>query len=216
MRTGALPRTLRDTLVYSTTAKLDPSAGNMASAYFRASSIFDPQFAVGGHQPRGHDTLAQFYKHYKVLKAVCSFTFSNCLLAPFPAVVSGSAPGGTEQTCENLVNVNVGMDKDGTNPPVITGDLTSINEVNGSQFAVINQNSTPKKLSVTYTPRGYYGPHANDLQIGADFGANPANIALFRITSTAIDPAVNQVQLQVQVHIKYFVELSERLDDATS
>lgn len=33
---------------------------------YRLGSIFDPQFAVGGHQPIGRDILAQIYNKYKV------------------------------------------------------------------------------------------------------------------------------------------------------
>jgi len=44
---------------------------------YRLGSIFDPQFAVGGHQPIGRDILAQIYNKYKVYGVTVDLHWSD-------------------------------------------------------------------------------------------------------------------------------------------
>lgn len=65
-------------LRYVTTYVIAPFAGTglFTHVVFRANSIHDPEHAVGGHQPYGHDEWALNYENYQVLGSKCSTLFS--------------------------------------------------------------------------------------------------------------------------------------------
>jgi len=42
------------------------SSSSLTYNTFRSNSIYDPDFTNVGHQPRGHDQYAQYYKYYRV------------------------------------------------------------------------------------------------------------------------------------------------------
>lgn len=48
------------------------STVNNASAIFRANSLYDPEYELGGGQPSGFDVLKQIYQYYKVHKSKIS------------------------------------------------------------------------------------------------------------------------------------------------
>jgi len=49
----------------------------LALKHFSANSIYDPNRAMGGHQPYGHDQFELLYQHYEVLEAKIKCTFTN-------------------------------------------------------------------------------------------------------------------------------------------
>lgn len=48
-----------------------PAANLIVVNEYRANGMYDPEVAVGGHQPMGFDQLMEQYNHYTVLRAVC-------------------------------------------------------------------------------------------------------------------------------------------------
>lgn len=61
--------TLRRTLRYSAGGTITTGAGAVAFSYWRAIGAFDPQFAVGGHQPMGFDQIMALYSKFNVLNS---------------------------------------------------------------------------------------------------------------------------------------------------
>ncbi len=57
-------RTVR--LRYVSEVNLNPISNSIAAYYFRANSLFDPDFTSTGHQPMGFDQIALGYDHYTV------------------------------------------------------------------------------------------------------------------------------------------------------
>lgn len=75
--TLALPSTAKATFRYAYAGSLDPSTGGVALTSFRANGPYDPEVAVGGHQPRGWDQFAAFYTHYHCIGATATLYMSN-------------------------------------------------------------------------------------------------------------------------------------------
>jgi len=48
-----------------------PAAGAIVAYEYRANGMYDPECAVGGHQPYGFDQLMAKYNHFTVLKSTC-------------------------------------------------------------------------------------------------------------------------------------------------
>lgn len=63
-------------LRYSDSFALNPTTGGFpASKNFRATSLTDPDYDLGGHQPRGFDQLMSLYGHYFVDEVLCEVFF---------------------------------------------------------------------------------------------------------------------------------------------
>lgn len=54
---------------------LAPVGGTQSLFYMRLNGIYDPEVALGGHQPLWHDQLAAFYKAYEVMSSHITVTF---------------------------------------------------------------------------------------------------------------------------------------------
>lgn len=72
-------------LRYSSQEQLT-SSGALVGNIWRANSINDPQEAIGGHQPMGHDTWATLFHHYVVLGSKITVNFVS-------SATTGAAPG---------------------------------------------------------------------------------------------------------------------------
>lgn len=70
-----IPQTYRTSLRYVQSAVLPLT--NWANVAFRCGSLYDPDYAVGGHQPYLFDQLAPLYNHYIVHKAKITVTFTG-------------------------------------------------------------------------------------------------------------------------------------------
>lgn len=52
------------------------SSTGMSYYSYRANSIYDPNYSGVGHQPRGYDELAPFYRKYEVVRSAIQITIS--------------------------------------------------------------------------------------------------------------------------------------------
>lgn len=63
---------------YCDTVSLNPGVGGVTQTHlFRANHIHDPDASFGGHQPLGHDELAQFFNHYVVVGSKMTVKFQT-------------------------------------------------------------------------------------------------------------------------------------------
>ncbi len=56
------------TLVYHYQISIAPGI-NTGDKVINANSLYDPDAAIGGHQPTGFDQLMGLYKYYRVMSA---------------------------------------------------------------------------------------------------------------------------------------------------
>lgn len=67
---GLVAKKTTTILRYSTASNVSfPSAGIPTTVKFRVNGMFDPEEAIGGHQPRGYDEMTALYKKYRVTRA---------------------------------------------------------------------------------------------------------------------------------------------------
>jgi len=52
---------------YTTNITLNPTTTAPVTAYIKANGMFDPEVALGGHQPRGFDQWMRVYDHFTVV-----------------------------------------------------------------------------------------------------------------------------------------------------
>lgn len=64
---SGLPTQRVTAMRYNDVIQLSSTSGVLATHYFRANSLYDPDYTSAGHQPMGFDTMATMYNHYTVL-----------------------------------------------------------------------------------------------------------------------------------------------------
>ena len=69
------PQAMRTKLRYSTRVEFSRSGTSALQFQLRGNGLFDPQTAVGGHQPRGFDEFMTTYEMYTVHGSKCSGSF---------------------------------------------------------------------------------------------------------------------------------------------
>jgi len=75
---NSIPNKTLVKLKYATqAANLNPAIGTAAVAVFRANDLYDPEVAVGGHQPRCFDQWILMYDHFVVIKSSIKVKFVN-------------------------------------------------------------------------------------------------------------------------------------------
>lgn len=65
---NGFPRRQDVVLSYQFTGQTNPGVVTSGDHTFRLNSVFDPDFSLGGHQPRGFDQFAAIYKYFRVRK----------------------------------------------------------------------------------------------------------------------------------------------------
>ncbi len=77
-RTG-FPKQLTMSHTYHMTQEFQQAANPNDSAFIniRCNGMFDPEFAIGGHQPSYFDITSSIYDHYQVVSSVCKVRFTR-------------------------------------------------------------------------------------------------------------------------------------------
>lgn len=159
---------------------------------FRANSIYDPNLTGIGHQPLGHDNWQSFYDHYVVLGAKISVRMFH-----------------TNNTNTDSVFFSLAL-QDSANTMT---SQTHIREQPRTSWTMVSPPSagqSQKTLSKKFSAKRFFGAKSIIVwdKLGAAFGSNPAEDALFRIFYQNAT-SVNNVGVGVNVVVEYIVMLSE-------
>lgn len=182
------PSSMRAIMRYSTTCEFNPTAGSTAHNLFVATSIFDPEYTAGGHQPYGHDTYQSIYNHYTVVKAVIKVTWTE--------TVSVAA----------LVGITM------TDDPSVNSTYDTVREVKPTKMAVFASDGTTPTLTQTYDMREVFQNPGGPNQLRAAFGTSPLENFYFDVWAQANHPASDLGIVRALVNIVYYVECSELKD----
>lgn len=170
---GPVPMARTVTLKYVQAVQLDSASGALSYQYFRANSIYDPDYTGVGHQPLGYDQWAVFYKYYTVTSS-----YMRARGAP-------TFPSGT--TTYPIV-AGIYLDDDTSGSP---GQWEALLEQGRCSGAVANDNPSGNswiKLTKGYSARKWFrtgNPVGDDRQT-ADFGANPTDSVHFMLWQSSV------------------------------
>jgi hypothetical protein len=181
----AFPNTIISKLRYVQYLTLTSTTGSMASNYFRANSLFDPDQTGTGHQPLYRDTYASIYNHYKVLGA--KITVRACHVTP-------------ETTATALAFGIVGEDD---NAASSTSETRM--EQSNSSYALIGKNSKAT-LFATFEPNEMFG--AGGADDNTAMGSNATEEWYFVVWAASADGASSN-KLNCIVEIDYTVRFAE-------
>lgn len=71
------PAGVQVVLKYHARADLTAGLSSFQTVLYRGAGAFDPEFAVGGHQPLGYDEWAMMYQRYRVLSCKITADYST-------------------------------------------------------------------------------------------------------------------------------------------
>lgn len=189
------PQTITVTMPYSTSTTLDPSQGLAGAAFFRATSINDPEYALGGHQPYGHDIYQQVYHHYKVISASIEVLFCGT------ASTAPANPGA-------VVGITVCADATET-----ADSFHELREQSGTQMKVFSVGGQGTcRVTNGYNSARMFPRIADSDSLNAPFGSNPAENAFFKVWTTGAKSTADPPELAAVVLIRYKVVMWERRD----
>lgn len=192
------PRSKVVKLRYVQQINLDAGASTLVSRAFSCNGMFDPDFALGGHQPMGFDQWMSFYNHYTVIGAKCTAQFSgNSPVQIAPAYVGVIVTAGANDL---LATTQEEMWEQGrTKRPGIAGFVGTSDR----------RGAGGKIHTKTFSHKKFFGvPVAGQSQYRGNDATNPSEQAWFQIYASAIggnDPGV----LSVLVTIEYIALLTE-------
>jgi len=152
------------TLKYCDTFTVNPTAaGVIAAQLWKANSAYDPDYAVGGHQPMGFDQWMTFYNHYQVL--------SSHITAYF-----------TVQSTDSVRNDAYGgiyLDDDTT---TISG-MNAIMEQSNSTWKPLNLSGSggAVKIRKSFNSRTFFKGWKSPDSLRGNSGADPAEMAYFHV-----------------------------------
>lgn len=163
--------------------------GTGEATVWRANSINDPRFAVGGHQAMGHDQWAAMYLHYRVVASRISvqFTQNDGSTVPITCWVKLSALS----TASTIASI------------VIEQGRTSWKSI--GTFG----NDTADPLVNVYNARTFFGPSAVDADHKAAFNADPQEDVYFHVGYQPTFAGDTGVGVQGILLIEYDCELTE-------
>lgn len=140
---------------------LDPGAGTPATLVYKLNSLYDPEDAMGGHQPLGFDQMAAFYRSYTVIGCKATVSFSN-------------SDGTNSQYVGAFVHAS--------NSPTFV--LTTIQEQGMGSYTSLNAriagHDTATATTVTkWSARKWFGTNnlLSESAVGAQVTADPSTLA---------------------------------------
>lgn len=166
-----VPRRLTTKLVYSTKFTLNAVTGNHFYNSYRGNNIYDPDYTLAGHQPRGYDQLATLYKQYRVNG--CKIELIAC------------TPAQTDAGCIEIVVFP-------TNDPdnLATTDPEQLAEQPGAGLIVLSP-GVQKKISSYYSTSQAFGiskiKARNDDAYAGAFGSGPSSEWYFQLVGQVSD-----------------------------
>jgi hypothetical protein len=167
---------------------------NIMTNAWRTNSMYDPNYATGGHQPMYFDQLGLFYKFYSVLSSTISVRFQNTAFAPYLAIV---------RVQDGLTAPAANFDSYMEQPGVAARLVTNANAVT---------------LTRRWSCKGM--DRSDNIGTFGNFGtgSDPVITPLFTVTAAMQDTAGTFAagNPQVTVTVRYKALLTQRIDVAGS
>jgi len=196
---SGFPARKRLTLRYSTFEVLQYNAGaQFAQLDFRANSLYDPEYAVGGHQPMGFDQWMKFYKNYTVLR-------SRIKIASSPSTNTNLTPAEGCIILNSDVNLgSFGLDYNAVCESPLACEPRSMGVISGGLLAM--------QLSHAFDAKQFFDIKSKEVDptiYGGTNAANPNEEAYFTFAYRNPDITNSSGSIWVRVMIEYDCEFSE-------
>ena len=210
------PQEMSTTLRFVTTKTLDPGTNTANGFTLRANGMFDPEYSLGGEQPRGFDQYMELYEKFTVSSAKLSVTFAY---RGYP----GAPPGAVDATGAPVQEVNA-KDVDVVAPPSVICLVHKAVAINAAQtiyqfqehdrtkWVTITPGGEARTVSTSLTCREFFG---KDFLVGSDgytgtVSADPTNPLYFHVMAGKNDDGADKaVQIMANCVLEYRCTFTE-------
>jgi len=179
---GGIQNVMPVKMLYSDWYNLNPGVGGIGtSQVFRLSSIHDPDFTGVGHQPLGHDQLADLYERYQVYKV------------DFEIEASGLDINSLQRIGYRL-----------SDSSSVTTDSRALYENGNGEFAVIspygnNGRSFRGSVWVNEVHGVSYKQYMSNDDYGANFGSNPVEEAYLHVMADGLGVDTDGIRFAIRL-----------------
>jgi len=203
IRTG-FPRTTMVKLRYVEGVTINAAAAQVGYHYFRANSVYDPNYTGGGHQPMNFDLWAQLYNHYVVVGAKCTAYFHDDNNASSQGVLFGIALTDDHITTSDASTI---MEQGTTTYRMGNGGPA---DNSGKGLKVVRKFSAKKFFNITNI-------NDNIARLGAGVTSDPTELAFFSIFCGHTPGSTSDLAAHlVTVVLEYLVIFSEPKEQGQS
>lgn len=182
-----IPPTFMVKLRYVEQITLDPGVGGIpANYFFRANSLYDPNYSGAGHQYYGYDqVVALGYRKYIVMGSKINVK-SIC---PNPSQIESTKHN------QNIISSTVK-----TLPNTTMTSTEEILENGESRYHFTNQ-SYMKSHNNYFSAKKFFGvtDTKDNAEIGGDVSANPANVAYYRIACQPVEKDLDSFPVNILI-----------------
>lgn len=188
------------TLRYNMSIQLDATTAATAGRAFRANSCYDPDTAVGGHQPLGFDQWSLYYNHYTVIGSKVYAQFSSA--------------STTNQAGQSVIGIYLADDTIVPTTPSLMIEQ-GLSKWKYMPHQLQAQSAKDLMITNTFSAKKFFNltnVKDNQDRIGAltePSGANPNDEAFFIIYTGGVSGLVDPVPLTIDVTIEYITMFSE-------
>lgn len=179
-----------------------PAAAAIVVKEFRANGLYDPQVALGGHQPYGFDQLMNMYTHFTVLRSVMEIENLNATRAENVVLIGAL----TQESGSVTAAWNAGGPNGLRELPALSSD-TIMNVYGGYQQRARNS-------FLTFDATKVFGKSAanliGDARFQGDVGSDPTEDAYFTValySPNSLDESGNMWTFKVT--ITYYAVFTE-------
>ena len=181
------------TLCYCAGMDIETDTAAIGYKDFRANGMYDPEVAIGGHQPLGFDQWSAFYNHWIVYSSTIEATFRDNAEA-------------------NLCQVGILLGDDTTMP--VTATAIREQPLNRNKFLVSGNVGKQAITTVrhTFNTKQFFNlvdvKDAGD-RLGGSIAADPTDVAIFRVYFGLADDSTSSRTFNIAVKIRYTAVFSE-------
>lgn len=184
------PKMFKCKLRYAVSDAVNPAGVTGSCLLYRANSIYDPEYAAGGGQPRGHDEMFNAYDHCTVIGSKITVLFNPRANNPI------------------LCGIYV------TDNNTIVTSNKELMERPGALFRTIQTNSTSTtKLSRKFSTSKFFSRTRSSLladdQLRGSVNLDAAELAYFGVYMNGADNVLDVSQIDLQVIIDYICVFHE-------
>jgi len=173
---------MRAVLRYTTTLNMNAAVSNPDKNFFRAGSIYDPDYTGVGSQPYGHDQYQTLYNHYRVVKSVIKIT---------------NTTAGANNIMGVMLSDDVGV---GNNY-----DLMRL--IKPVKSVPLCSSTIAHSLAMTYNSEAAFPGQSQNTT--ALFGNDPAEEQYFVVFVEGSNSLADPSAISILVNIEYYCEFSE-------
>ncbi len=185
------PLTLVRKLRYATHVTFNPAAGSAQNIFILANGLFDPEVAVGGHQPLGFDQYMLFYDHFRVESSFITAYFQPTtanVVSQYIAAISLDDDQVANTSSVNMIEQGLATWK--------MGNVGAGNEI--------------VKLSKSFNNKKFFrNQHNAFTTVGTAF-TDPSELANFNLSVGPMDGTSDVEEVKCFIVIDYIVTFSER------